>query len=87
MNPADPEDRRRHAEAVARARLRAEALDNGCDLDEAEAYADAMLPTAYGRGLVLDYHLGVLRAEIRGSWVGRRLLTVVEWLDARARRG
>lgn len=87
MNPTDPEDRRRHAEAVARARLRAEALDNGCTLDEAEAYADAMLPTRYGRGLVLDYHLDLLRSEIEASWFGRRLLAVVEWLDGRARRG
>lgn len=85
MNPADPEDRRRHAEAVARARLRSEAMDHGCTLPEAEAYADAMLPTTYGRGLVLDYHLTVLRQELTGR-VEHLLLPVLAWLTRRARR-
>lgn len=87
MNPADPDDRRAHAEAVARARLRKQGMDNGLTLPEAEAYADAMLPTAYGRGIVLDYHIGLLREQISASWLGRRLLTLVEWYDGRSRRG
>ena len=82
MNPADPEDRRRHAEAVARARLRAEAMDHGLTLPEAEDYADAMLPTTYGRGLVLDYHAKVLRDDLTGR-LGHALAAVLTWWSRR----
>lgn len=78
---------RRHAEAVARARLRAEGLDHGLSLEEAEGYADAALPTVYGRSIVMGYLVDNLRAEVGDSFLGRRLVSFVAWYAKRVRRG
>ena len=61
-------DAERHARLV----LRLEAMRDGATSAEADAYADALLPSMYGRSLVLRYLYRQARRQV--EWQVLRIL-------------